>query len=369
MATRWRSRSRDISVLTGGLLGAAGAVVVLSGVPGVSHTTVALVLLLIVLATATLATLWIATIIAIAATLAFNYFFFPPVGTLAIAGAENWVALAAFLVVAVIASQLSAAAQARAREAIERRNEVTRLLTERDEAERLRQKAELASTLLASLSHDLKTPLTALRVAVENLRGDLSVEERRAQAAAATAELERLNRLFQHILDMARIDTAALRVEPEWVTPADVVDAALAQVGHAIDGRPVHVRAEAEVQLRIDPRVASVALSHLLENAAQYSPADRDIEIDASATGDELSVSVTDHGPGLEASDLQHLFERFYRGQRARQLAPGTGMGLAITRGLLAAVGGRVWAENAAGGGARLTMTLPGQRRTLQVSD
>jgi signal transduction histidine kinase len=113
--------------------------------------------------------------------------------------------------------------------------------------------------------------------------------------------------------------------------------------------------------------VASVALSHLLENAAQYSPAGRPVVIDASVTTEGLCVVVTDHGPGLHAAELGHLFERFYRGRAARQLAPGTGMGLAITRGLLAAVNGRVWAENAPDAGARFTMIVPGPKRAVPL--
>ena len=153
--------------------------------------------------------------------------------------------------------------------------ERAQFLAERDAAELVRQKADLAATLLASLSHDLRTPLTAIRVAVENLRGDLPAEERRAQAGAAMTELERLTRLFQDILDMARIDAAAIRVERQWVTPADVVDAAMAHVRHALEGHALRVDADADSEVEIDPRLASVALSHLLENAAQYSPADR----------------------------------------------------------------------------------------------
>src|SRR6185436_2757073 len=121
-------------------------------------------------------------------------FFLPPLNTFTIADPQNWIALFAFFIVGVIASKLSAAAQARA------------FLAEREAAKLVRQKADLAATLLASLSHDLRTPLTAIGAAVENLRGELPLEERRVQAAAATAELERLTRLFQDILDMARID-------------------------------------------------------------------------------------------------------------------------------------------------------------------
>ena len=119
--------------------------------------------------------------------------------------------------------------------------ERTQFLSEREAADLVRQKADLAATLLASLSHDLKTPLTAIRVAVENLRRDLPAADREGQASAALVELDRLTRLFQDILDMARIDAAAIQFEPQWVTPADVVDAASAQVRHALDGHPLRV--------------------------------------------------------------------------------------------------------------------------------
>ncbi|MEO7156282.1 MAG: sensor histidine kinase, partial [Vicinamibacterales bacterium] len=147
------------------------------------------------------------------------------------------------------------------------------------------------------------------------------------------------------------------------VTPADIVDAALAHVRHAIDGHAIRVDAEQRRAVNIDARLASVALSHLIENAARYSPADRDIVIEARAEPAGVAVTVTDHGPGLDPADIDHLFERFYRGRRAQLSAPGTGMGLAIARGLLQAIGGRVWAENKAGAGARFSMTVPGTLR------
>ena len=337
-----------------GSLAALGAVTAgLKALPDVSPTTAALALLLIVLGAATLARLRTAIAVSLLAMLTLNFFFLPPVGALTIADPQNWIALFAFLVVAVIASNLSAAAQARARDAVARRNEVTRLfdltrdvllttetagaievlarhvsrrfelarvaiclptehgwrvyqggrdelllemgdlntalakargtlefdarqraygghvrvgarqdviivplrhgtkavgllaaasstldvgtldavagvvaiaieraqfLAERDAAALVQQKADLAGTLLASLSHDLRTPLTAVRVAVENLRGEIPPHERRAQANAAMTELERLTRLFQDILDMARIDAEAIRIERQWVT-------------------------------------------------------------------------------------------------------------------------------------------------------
>jgi two-component system sensor histidine kinase KdpD len=495
--------ARDFAVMAGGL-GAIGAVTVgLRLQPDVSPTTAALALLLVVLASATMARLRTAIAVSLIAMLTLNFFFLPPVGAFTIADPQNWIALFAFLVVAIIASKLSAAAQDRERDAIARRNEVTRLfdltrdvllttetagaievlarhvarrfelpriaiclpgdggwrvyqggahelavddgtlngafakargtlefdarqraygghvriagqqglfvvplrhgtravgllaassavidigaldavagvvaiaieriqfLGDRDAAALVRQKADLAATLLASLSHDLRTPLTAIRVAVENLCGDLPADDRRAQAAAAMAELERLTRLFQDILDMARIDAEAIRLEPQWVTPADIVDAALAHVRHAVQGHAVQVDADAEVEVELDPRLTSVALSHVIENAVQYSPPDTPVVVRAEAAGDGLRVSVVDGGPGLDPGELEHLFDRFYRGRAARAATFGTGMGLSITRGLLSAAGGRIWAENMPGGGARFSLVVPAAIRASQVA-
>lgn len=341
----------------------AATVAVLRSIPGVNPTTAGFALLILVQLAATLGPLWIAITVAVASTLSFNYFFFPPLGTFSIAEPHNWVALFAFLVTALIGSKLSASAQERARIA----DAHARIVEEREAAEIQRQRGELAATLLASLSHDLKTPLTVIRTAVDNLRGDLAGNTRQAQADAAGAELSRLTRLFEDILDIARIDAAAIAVQREWVTPADIVDAALAHVRHAVDGHAIRVEAEQGRAVNIDARLASVALSHLIENAARYSPANRDIVIDAHAGQDGITVTVTDQGPGLDAADVERLFDRFYRGRRAQQSAPGTGMGLAITRGLLQALGGSVCAENAAGAGARFSMTIPGSTRVLEV--
>jgi two-component system, OmpR family, sensor histidine kinase KdpD len=496
--------TRDAIVLVASFAAIAAITLLLRAIPDISPTTAALGLLLVVLATATAARLRIAIVVSIAAMLTLNFFFFPPVGAFTIADPQNWVALLVFLIVAVIASNLSAAAQERTREAIARRNEVTRLfdltrdvllttetagaidalaryvarrfdlpkvaiclpietgwrihqggaedaitiddntlntalakargtveydarqraygghahvgaqneiaivplrhgtkavgllaaespdfdigtldavagvvaiaieraqfLAERDAADLVRQKADLAATLLASLSHDLRTPLTAIRVAVENLQSDLAQSDRRAQAGVAIAELDRLTRLFQDILDMARIDAAAIRVDRQWVAAADVVDAAVAHVRPALEGHALRVDADVENEVEIDPRLTSVALSHLLENAAQYSPANREIVVYARVEADGLRVSVTDHGTGLDPAELDHLFERFYRGRSARQVTFGTGMGLSITRGLLAAAGGRVWAENVPRAGARFSIVVPGPVRPVTVA-
>lgn len=332
---------RDAVVLLGGLAAIAVATELLRDIPHVSTTTVALVLLLVVLATATFARLRVAVVASLVSTLAFNFFFLQPVGTFAIADPQNWVVLGVYLTVAVVASKLSASAQDRAR-------------------------THLAETLLASLSHDMRTPLTSVRVAVENLRRPLDEHEREAQGAAAAAELERLTLMLEHMLDMAQIDAGAVRVERQWVAATDVVDAAVAHVRHSLAGHPVVVEADGDREVQIDPRLTSAALSHMLENAARYSPRGGRIVIAGHVASTGLHVSVTDQGPGLEPSELERLFDRFYRGDAAKRTMHGTGMGLAIARGLLVAAGGRAWAENAPGAGARFSLSVPGPvRRTV----
>ena len=488
--------------LSAGASVAAIALVTLVLRASVPHapTIVAMGYLLVLLFIAAAAELWMAVAAPVFAVLCFNFFFLPPVGTLTIADPQNWAALIAFLIVSVVASQLSASAKARAREALDRRNELTRLfdltrdilltteregaldaiarhvarrfelptvaicvraagwqvhhggeaapaipadaldsafaaaagtmefdartrayggyreipsgagvlaltpvrigsraigllgtggrtlepgtrdaiagivaiaverthfLEERRGAELAQQRAELSSALLASLSHDLRTPLTAIRTAVSNLDSEaLGEEQRREQARVAVGELERLTRLFDEILDMARIDAGSVQPRRSWTTPAEIVEAAVSHAASSLDGREVRVDAGDECGVEIDPRLASAALAHVLENAARYAP---DGSIDVRGWTDEqgLRLEVRDRGPGLEPSELERLFEPFYRGELFRTRVPGTGMGLAITRGLLAADGGRVWAENLTPRGACFSIAVPARTRHI----
>ena len=239
--------------------------------------------------------------------------------------------------------------------------ERTHLLEERKEAEIIRRSAELKSALLASLGHDLKTPLTAVTVAANNLDASwLTHEQRHEQAEIVRTELRRLNRLFQDIVDMARIEIKAVAAEPEWVHPAEIVEAAARQAEHALATHNLEIDAAPEKALvRLDPRLTSAALAHLLENAGQYSPPGSTITVSVALASEELRIAVRDQGGGIAPDDLEHIFERFYRGTDARQQRFGTGMGLAITRGLLAAEHGRVWAENYLNGGAMFIIAIP----------
>jgi len=494
---------QSLSAVVG--VAALGVTTVLLRAVGVTnHTTAALSYLLVVLFIAAAADLRLAAGASVLAAACFNFFFLPPVGQLTISDPHNWVALFAFLVVSIVASQLSASARARAREALDRRNELTRLfdltrdillttegafsaiarhvarrfeldvlaicvpspaggwdvqhggsaapdlaaedldrafaaasgaiefdartraygghrevpsaagtltlvpvrigtraigmlvtggrplepgtrdaiagivaiaiersdfLHEREGAELSRQRAELSSALLSSLSHDLRTPLTAIRTAISNLDSPgLAEDQRRDQARVASGQIDRLTRLFDEILDMARIDARSVRAQRAWTTPAEIIEAAVSHAAAAVAGRDVRVDARDDVAAEIDPRLAASALAHLLENAARYAP-DGPINVRGWADGEGLRLEVSDAGPGLQIEELDRLFEPFYRGESVRQRVPGTGMGLAITRGLVTADGGRVWAENASPHGACFHIAIPAPTRPVAAAE
>ncbi|RPH57122.1 MAG: hypothetical protein EHM89_14410 [Acidobacteria bacterium] len=213
---------------------------------------------------------------------------------------------------------------------------------------------------MASLGHDLRTPLTAIRVAAGNIKASqLTQEERLEQSDLILSEVERLTRLFQNLLEMARIDAGAVATESRWAHPSEIVAAARDQVEHALQGHKVEVTIDPDVPVRLDPRLTATALAHLLENAGQYSPPGSTVHVTARVGDEGLVVQIRDQGPGIAPADLPHLFERFYRGAAAKTRTSGTGMGLWIVRGLLAVEDGRVWAENCPEDGAQFTIVVP----------
>jgi two-component system sensor histidine kinase KdpD len=247
--------------------------------------------------------------------------------------------------------------------------ERVQFLEERKSAEVARKSEEMKSALLASLGHDLRTPLTAIRVAATNLQGaSLTDDDRREQTDVVLTEVERLTRLFQNILDMARIDAGAVESSVQWVHPEELVEAARDQVEHSLGGHPLQIAADSQGLVRLDPRLTAAALGHLLENAAQYSKAGAAIDVSTSVGDGQLLIRVRDHGPGIAPADMPRLFQRFYRGGQAAQHKSGSGMGLSIARGLLAVEGGRVWAENAPDGGAIFSIAVPVERKEEGVT-
>jgi two-component system sensor histidine kinase KdpD len=239
------------------------------------------------------------------------------------------------------------------------------LMEQRQQAETSRRSVEIKSALLASLAHDLRTPLTAIQVAVNNLSvSSLTEVQRASQVDVALTGLGRLTKLFQNMLEMARIDANGVTPSVQWVHSSEIVRVARRQVEHALRAHRIESIDHTNDQtVGVDPRLVSTALAHVLENAAQYSPPGSTITVTHELVPGGLRLVVDDEGPGIAAADVPRLFERFYRGSEARRHGSGTGMGLAIVQGLLTAQGGRVWVEPGVERGARFSIFVPAGSR------
>jgi two-component system sensor histidine kinase KdpD len=224
------------------------------------------------------------------------------------------------------------------------------------EAEALRRSNELTTALLRTVSHDFRSPLTAISTAAEGLRfAELDGDERELVDTIAE-QSGRLSRLVTNLLDLSRLESGAAVPVAEWVDVRDLIDAAVADVRATAE-----VDAEVEHEpglplVRVDAAQLQRVLVNLLENAAKYSPPGQPVRISAGARGGRVTVSVADHGPGVPESARAHIFRPFYRGPGDE---PGSGLGLAIARGLATANGATLTLEPPDGAGATLTVSIP----------
>ncbi|UXH80496.1 DUF4118 domain-containing protein [Roseateles amylovorans] len=223
------------------------------------------------------------------------------------------------------------------------------------ESERLR------NSLLSALSHDLRTPLSALQGLAETLAQRPGLEAGVADAAQAIQQQSlRINAMVHNLLDMARLQSGALKLNRQWQPIDEVVGSSLQLMGTALARHRVRLDVPAALPLvELDATLVERVLANLLENAAKYTPAGSEIRIGARVHGAELWLAVEDNGPGLPVGREEALFEKFTRGHSESPL-PGVGLGLAICRAIMQAHGGRIWAERATPqGGARFCLALP----------
>ena len=241
--------------------------------------------------------------------------------------------------------------------------ERTRLREEAAEAEILRRTDELKTALLNTVSHDLRTPLSSIIASASSLlQQDVqwTEDERRDFARAIEEEGERLNRLVGNLLDLSRIQAGSLAPQRGWYDLSALVDDVLGRLRFVASRHRLVVSLEEDLPpVFLDYILIDEVLANLIENAVKYTPPGSEIAIRATRDNDEVRVEVADTGPGFPPEALPRLFEPFYRVQREGQVARGTGLGLAVAKGLVEAHGGRIWADNRETGGARLVFTLP----------
>ncbi|MBD9617452.1 sensor histidine kinase [Pseudomonas sp. PDM07] len=233
------------------------------------------------------------------------------------------------------------------------------------EAARLHGETEqLRSALLASVSHDLRTPLTSMRGSIDSLLAlgeAIPLADRRELLEGTRDEAERLDRYIQNLLDMTRLGHGALKLARDWVSPADIVGSALNRLRAVLASLHVVTEVPAELPLLyVHAALIEQALVNVLENAARFSPPHGRLELRAGATDSELFFSVSDEGPGIPEEERAKVFDMFYTAARGDRGGQGTGLGLAICQGMVGAHGGRISvADGIEGRGTCITLHLP----------
>jgi two-component system sensor histidine kinase KdpD len=228
--------------------------------------------------------------------------------------------------------------------------------------EAARESERLRTALVDSVTHDLRTPLTAIRAAATSLQSqrDMQEAERNELVAVVEEESARLDRLIGQAIEMAKLDSHALRLELNPQDVRELVDLTLQRMRAQLETHPVVVRVADDLpQVRMDRTMIQRVLQHLLENAASYSPANGAIEIAAEVSAGRVQISVADHGPGVAAEERPFVFEKYYRGKQNRSRVKGTGMGLAIARAIVRAHQGEISVESEPGHGARFVFWIP----------
>jgi two-component system sensor histidine kinase KdpD len=245
-------------------------------------------------------------------------------------------------------------------------------LAEQAEQVRLQMETErLRNSLLSTVSHDLRTPLATITGAAGMLAepsAQLPDAARRELAQSIVEEAGRLNRLVANLLDLTRLEAGAIRLDRQLQPIEEVVGVVLERIDRA--GSEHHIVAHLPDDLPpvpIDGLLMQQVLLNLLDNAAKFSPADAPIELSATREGDRLVIAVADRGPGLAPGTERKVFEKFYRVEGQPRV--GSGIGLAICRGIVELHGGRIWAENRSGGGAVFRLALPLTPPALDAQD
>ncbi len=341
-STEWYARRRSRGLRTireyGEVVAIISTVTVFGRLVPLSYTALGDIYLLAVIALGLRVGRWPVLFAAVVSALAWDFFFVSPRMSFAVLRLDDMLLLGTYFVVAIIAGQLT---------------------TYIREHEKLYAASELHRTLLDSVSHELKTPLSVLRSAAEQLDTDDAVKRAHLRTEINTAT-SRLDHLVANLLNQTKLESGALQPQLDWCDARDIINAARRAVGDTLEGRPFKAEVPTSMPLfKADPAMMEQAVSNLLINAVRHTPAGTPIHL---KTGVELRsqwvfISVADRGPGLPPELRESVFQKFKRGNSAH--AGGLGLGLSIVRGFIVAQGGAVLARDNPGGGACFTIYLP----------
>jgi two-component system sensor histidine kinase KdpD len=294
-----------------------------------------------------------AVLTAVVGVLIFDVIFVAPAFELTVPGFRDALTLAVMVAVAIVAIAL--AEQLHAKAALARKQA---------DVERLR------NALLSSLSHDLRTPLSALVQAGNALHEDrLDASERREFSRMVAEEATRLSRLVGNLLELTRLESGSLATKQGPEAIDEVIGASLVRLERQLADRKVMTDVPEAIPLvPFDPVLIEQVLVNLLENVIRHTPAGSPIDIRVAEDGRDVRVELADRGPGVPPGEEERIFDKLYRSPLARRGDGGIGLGLTICRAILTAHKGRIWLTNRPGGGAIVTLTLPIREGKTMVS-
>jgi two-component system sensor histidine kinase KdpD len=241
--------------------------------------------------------------------------------------------------------------------------ERARTLEEASRAEAARQSEVLKSALLDALAHDFKTPLTSIKAAVTSLLGQARPEADRELMTIINEEADRLNRLVAEVLEMVRIEAGKLHLEKHPQDVTEVISSTLEELKPVLHDRFVEIRLQDGLPAAdADFDFVQQVLRQLLDNALKYSPPGSPLTISARSGDGRVVVSVADRGSGIDEQEQMRIFDKFFRAREHRFRVPGTGMGLAIAKGIVEAHGGKIWVTSEPGQGSVFSFALPVHR-------
>jgi len=304
----------------------------------------AMIYLLGVVITAGRASTWPSLFSVLLSVASFDYFFVPPYYTFAVRETKYLVTFAVMFIVSIVISRLT--------QQVRQHAEETHKALLKAETEGMR------STLLSSISHDLRTPLTAITGAVSTLlRDDVAINEANRLDLLQTIyeEAERLNRIVKNVLDITRLESGAIRIEKDIQSLEEIVGVVLNRLGERLKDRPLAMNIPVDLPfIAADALLLEQVFMNLFENAIKYTPKGSPLELSAFESNHLVTVELADRGPGITPGEEERVFEKFAHGGKG-----GVGLGLAVCRAIIAAHGGRIWAEDRPGGGALFRFTLP----------
>lgn len=316
---------------------------------------VALILLLVVSLNAILFDIFPVMLSALLSALIWNFFFIPPTLTFHIGTAEDGLM---FLMYFVIAS-ISAVLTNKIREAEQK---------EREEEEKAKA-IKLYNTLLNSLSHELRTPISAIIGAIDTIKnnpGNLSESNKNELHSEIEIAASRLNRQVENLLNMSRLEAGFLQPQKDWCDLNELVFIVMNNYKEESNKHKIIFTPDANMPLvKLDGGLMEHILQNLIHNALQHTPENSSIKIEVSYNETDCVIQISDNGNGFPESEIAFVFDKFYRLKRTA--TGGTGLGLSIVKGYVEAMGGSVSLENMPEGGARFTLMIPCQR--LMVND